>query len=126
MLNFVVINGGRGAATLIPALLSHDAIRVTSLVNAYDDGKSTGQIRRFFGMLGPSDLRKVQELMLSPDDPDFAANQALFRYRYPVGVDRAVVLAELREFADGQRPDIAGVVTAFTGRLGRVHFACFP
>ena len=111
MLNFVVINGGRGAATLIPALLSHDAIRVTSLVNAYDDGKSTGQIRRFFGMLGPSDLRKVQELMLSPDDPDFAANQALFRYRYPVGVDRAAVLAEMREFADGQRPDIAGAVT---------------
>lgn len=110
MLNFVVINGGRGAATLIPALLSHEAIHVTSLVNAYDDGKSTGQIRRFFGMLGPSDLRKVQELMLSPDDPDFAANQALFRYRYPVGVDRAAVLAEMREFADGQRPDIAGAV----------------
>lgn len=108
MLNMVVINGGRGAATLIPALIAHPAVRVTSIVNAYDDGKSTGQIRRFFGMLGPSDLRKVQELMLNPDDPDFAAHRQLFRYRYPLGVDRAAVLAEMREFAAGQRCDLAG------------------
>ncbi len=110
MLNLVVINGGRGAATLIPAFLSREAIRVTSIVNAYDDGKSTGQIRRFFNMLGPSDLRKVQELMLSPDDPDFAANRQLFRYRYPVGVDRRAALAEMRAFADGQRPDLVGAL----------------
>lgn len=108
MLNLVVINGGRGAATLIPALIEQPGVRVTSIVNAYDDGKSTGQIRRFFGMLGPSDLRKVQELMLSPDDPDFDANRHLFQFRYPVGVDRKAVLAEMRAFADGERSDLAG------------------
>ena len=64
MLNVVVLNGGRGAATLIPTLLSRQGLHVTSIVNAYDDGKSTGEIRRRFGMLGPSDIRKVQELML--------------------------------------------------------------
>jgi 2-phospho-L-lactate transferase/gluconeogenesis factor (CofD/UPF0052 family) len=108
MLNLVVINGGRGAATLIPALIEHPAVRVTSIVNAYDDGKSTGQIRRFFGMLGPSDLRKVQELMLSPEDRDFEANRHLFRFRYPMGVDRGAVLAEMCAFADGKRSDLAG------------------
>lgn len=108
MLNLVVINGGRGAATLIPALLADQAIQVTSIVNAYDDGKSTGEIRRFFGMLGPSDLRKVQELMLPSEEPDFAANQALFRHRYPLDCDREMVLRELRDFAEGRRADLVG------------------
>lgn len=108
MLNVAVINGGRGAATLIPALLSYDAIQLTSIVNAYDDGKSTGEIRRFFGMLGPSDLRKVQALMLGASDPDFAANQQLFRYRYPIDCDRGAVLHEMLEFADGTRAELAG------------------
>ena len=48
MLNVVVLNGGRGAATLIPALLDRQGLHVTSVVNAYDDGKSTGEIRSFF------------------------------------------------------------------------------
>ena len=33
---------------------------IYSIVNAYDDGKSTGTIRNFFKILGPSDIRKVQ------------------------------------------------------------------
>jgi 2-phospho-L-lactate transferase/gluconeogenesis factor (CofD/UPF0052 family) len=109
MLNVVVLNGGRGAATLIPALLSQEGLRVTSVVNAYDDGKSTGEIRRFFGMLGPSDIRKVQELMLRESDPDYAANLHLFQHRYPVDAVRETVIKELAEFADGSRSDLAGV-----------------
>lgn len=108
MLNVVVLNGGRGAATLIPALLAQEGLRVTSVVNAYDDGKSTGAIRRFFGMLGPSDIRKVQELMLRESDPDYAANLRLFQHRYPLDANREAVLAELTEFADGKRGDLAG------------------
>ena len=108
MLNVVVINGGRGAAAIIPALLQQQGLNVTSVVNAYDDGKSTGEIRRFFGMLGPSDIRKVQELMLPENDPDYAANLHLFRYRYPVGCDRGRVLGELRDFASGIAPELAG------------------
>ena len=82
MLNIVVINGGRGAATLIPALLDRQGLHVTSVVNAYDDGKSTGEIRSFFGMLGPSDIRKVQQLMLPKDDPHYESYFALFTHRY--------------------------------------------
>lgn len=108
MLNVVVLNGGRGAATLIPALLARRGLNVTSVVNAYDDGKSTGAIRRFFGMLGPSDLRKVQELMLPQDDPDLAAHRHWFRYRYPLDVDRAAVLADLTDFARGAADALAG------------------
>ena len=108
MLNVVVINGGRGAAALIPALLAQQGINLTSVVNAYDDGKSTGDIRRFFRMLGPSDIRKVQELMLPEADPDHAASLHLFRYRYPDDVSRAQALAELRAFADGTTDRLVG------------------
>ena len=109
MLNIVVINGGRGAAALIPALLDVQGVNLTSVVNAYDDGKSTGEIRRFFRMLGPSDIRKVQELMLPETDRDYAASMHLFGFRYPEGMDREAALAALEAFACGATREIVGV-----------------
>ncbi len=51
--------GGRGSATIIRALLRQTDVDLTLLVNAYDDGLSTGALRNFIpGMLGPSDFRK--------------------------------------------------------------------
>lgn len=110
MLNVVIINGGRGAAALIPALLAQQGINLTSVVNAYDDGKSTGDIRRFFRMLGPSDIRKVQELMLPESDADHEASLHLFRYRFPDDVCRATALSDLRSFADGTKESIVGTI----------------
>jgi 2-phospho-L-lactate transferase/gluconeogenesis factor (CofD/UPF0052 family) len=101
MLNIVVLNGGRGAASIIPALLRNHGLNVTSIVNAYDDGKSTGEIRRFFDMLGPSDIRKVQELMLPEKGAHHATHKALFDYRYPVGAAREPILADMDAFAAG-------------------------
>ncbi|MEQ1594209.1 MAG: 2-phospho-L-lactate transferase CofD family protein [Casimicrobium sp.] len=108
MLNVVVLNGGRGAAALIPALLARQGLQVTSIVNAYDDGKSTGLIRRFFGMLGPSDIRKVQELMLPADDVDYLANLQVFCARFAVDCPRGEALSLLRSFANGSRDDLVG------------------
>jgi 2-phospho-L-lactate transferase/gluconeogenesis factor (CofD/UPF0052 family) len=108
MLNIVVLNGGRGAASIIPAMLRHQGLNVTSIVNAYDDGKSTGEIRRFFDMLGPSDIRKVQELMLPEEDPNHAASGALFAYRYDEGAQRDLALDDMRRFTQGQA-ELAGI-----------------
>jgi 2-phospho-L-lactate transferase/gluconeogenesis factor (CofD/UPF0052 family) len=108
VLNVVILNGGRGAASVIPAFLAHQGLHITSVVNAYDDGKSTGEIRRFFGMLGPSDIRKVQELMLPSDDPDYEANQQVFGYRFPLNGSDAAALSHLRDFVDGVTPDLVG------------------
>lgn len=108
MLNVVILNGGRGAAAIIPELLDRQGLHVTSVVNAYDDGKSTGEIRRFFGMLGPSDIRKVQELMLPAEDPDYLASLRVFQYRFPVGSARGEVLAHLKSFADGTSSELVG------------------
>ena len=125
MLNVVVLNGGRGAASLIPALLDRPGLNVTSIVNAYDDGKSTGEIRRFFNMLGPSDIRKVQSLML-PEGNDRAVAEALFDARFPLDVDRDALLANFGRFVEGgdtlagiivEDPVLAGVLRRFVAQF---------
>jgi 2-phospho-L-lactate transferase/gluconeogenesis factor (CofD/UPF0052 family) len=51
--------GGRGGSRLIRELLRHPGVELNALINAYDDGLSTGELRGFIpGMLGPSDFRK--------------------------------------------------------------------
>ena len=50
------------------------------LVNAYDDGLSTGTLRNFIpGMLGPSDFRKNLSYLF--DDYSQAALKSLMEYR---------------------------------------------
>ena len=109
MLNVVILNGGRGAATIIPSLLVNQRLHVTSVVNAYDDGKSTGVIRRFFGMLGPSDIRKVQELMLPKDDPDHENYLTLFQHRFPLDCNHEDVLEQLKLFLDSESMELVGI-----------------
>lgn len=59
MLNVVVFTGGRGSEVLSTRLLGHPDISLTLVINGYDDGASTGEVRRFLGdSLGPSDFRK--------------------------------------------------------------------
>jgi len=108
------MNGGRGAGSSIPALINKQGLHVTSVVNAYDDGKSTGEIRRFFNMLGPSDIRKVQELMLPKDDPDYENNLKLFQYRFPEGYERGKAINEIDSFVQGNQNHIAGITLSNT------------
>ena len=70
-MNIVLINGGRGATSLINYLTKSKKNNIYSVVNAYDDGKSTGTIREFFNILGPSDIRKVQSLFLDKDNKHY-------------------------------------------------------
>ena len=65
MTKIVLFCGGRGSATIIRALLRQSDVELTLLVNAYDDGLSTGALRNFIpGMLGPSDFRKNLSYLL--------------------------------------------------------------
>ena len=110
MINVVVLNGGRGAGTLIPELLKVKGVSLTSIVNAYDDGKSTGAIRKFFGMLGPSDIRKVQELMLPQSDKNFNDYLNLFTYRYPENILYESVIDDLTRFIHGDENVLTGSI----------------
>ena len=82
-----IFNGGRGAKTIFDALISKDRYKITSIVNAYDDGKSTGEIRKFFDMLGPSDIRKTQSHLLDKKNPLYKLFIDFFNYRLPHNVN---------------------------------------
>jgi 2-phospho-L-lactate transferase/gluconeogenesis factor (CofD/UPF0052 family) len=98
-LNVVLFSGGRGASNIARALNSHSQISLTVAVNAYDDGLSTGRLRRFIpGMLGPSDVRKNICTLI---DTKTEANQALFdlmEYRFPLDITNHVALNTIKSF----------------------------
>jgi 2-phospho-L-lactate transferase/gluconeogenesis factor (CofD/UPF0052 family) len=58
-LRVVLFSGGRGARVLTEQLARRADVSLTVVINGYDDGLSTGEVRRFLGdALGPSDFRK--------------------------------------------------------------------
>ena len=66
-----------GASTIIKELIKYKDIKISSIVNTLDDGKSTGQIREIFNMFGPSDIRKVQSLYVTK-----SSDLKIFEYRF--------------------------------------------
>lgn len=55
----VLFSGGRGSGALATTLVRTPGVLLTIAINGYDDGASTGEVRRFLGdALGPSDFRK--------------------------------------------------------------------
>lgn len=58
-LGVVLFSGGRGSGALATTLVRTPGVSLTVAINGYDDGASTGEVRRFLGdALGPSDFRK--------------------------------------------------------------------
>jgi 2-phospho-L-lactate transferase/gluconeogenesis factor (CofD/UPF0052 family) len=111
--NIVLFSGGRGTATITEAFLKHPQIALTVIVNAYDDGLSTGRLRRYIPqMLGPSDVRKNLSRLIPESDRSQRALKFLLEYRFPdkfgeeaaltclnglIRRDSEAVLPELRE-----------------------------
>jgi 2-phospho-L-lactate transferase/gluconeogenesis factor (CofD/UPF0052 family) len=79
----VVFCGGSGASRLVRTYAEMDQVALTVLVNCYDDGLSTGVLRRCIpGMLGPSDIRKNVRNSLRRDRSDFAALDQILGLRF--------------------------------------------
>ena len=80
-LNVLFINGGSGGTSIMRAF-DLNKFNVSSLINCYDDGKSTGKIRDLINILGPSDIRKVQSIYL---DQNMKSKQLknIYDYRLP-------------------------------------------
>ena len=103
MKNITLINGGRGANTLIPDLIKKNIYKVSSIINAYDDGKSTGTIREFFSILGPSDIRKVQSLFLKKKSKNYINNFKLFDYRFKKNISNNSAIIEIKKIINNQK-----------------------
>ena len=88
-INVVLFSGGSGTQSITEAFLRHPQISLKILINAYDDGHSTGRLRRFFpGMLGPSDVRKNINRLMPTVERSQKSLKALSDHRLPVGISR--------------------------------------
>src|SRR5580700_3606582 len=82
-LRVVMFSGGSGTKSIGNFLLRHPQVDLTLLVNCYDDGHSTGRLRRFIpGVLGPSDIRKNIAHMM-PSDSSHVGLATLSDHRLP-------------------------------------------
>ncbi|GMT40866.1 MAG: hypothetical protein IEMM0001_1601 [bacterium] len=99
----VIFSGGRGSTVLSKRLVRQPGLSLTVLINGYDDGASTGEVRRFLGdSLGPSDFRKNASRFANELNTCECALIELFDLRLPVdlsdqdGVCAVKMLAEQR------------------------------
>lgn len=99
----VLFSGGSGTQSITEALLKHPQISLKILINAYDDGHSTGRLRRFIpGMLGPSDVRKNLNRLMPVTERSQQALKTISDYRLPVGVSREAALEMLDAMIAGE------------------------
>ena len=109
-LNVVLFSGGSGTQSITEAFLKHPQISLTILINAYDDGHSTGRLRRFIpGMLGPSDVRKNINRLTPQSDERHRALRFLSDHRLPVGPAEQV-LESMRGAVPGIFGELPGVL----------------
>jgi 2-phospho-L-lactate transferase/gluconeogenesis factor (CofD/UPF0052 family) len=102
-LRVVLFSGGRGSGALTRQLVSNPAVDLTVAINGYDDGASTGEVRRFLGdSLGPSDFRKNASTLAIALQTCSRAATDLLDLRMPVGY-RSADAARVFEVAAGRR-----------------------
>ena len=102
-LNVVLFSGGSGTQSITEAFLKHPQISLTILINAYDDGHSTGRLRRFIpGMLGPSDVRKNINRLMPQSEERHRALRFLSDHRLPVGMEYARGMDLARRIANAE------------------------
>ncbi|MBC8231737.1 YvcK family protein [bacterium] len=110
MIRMVNFCGGRGSKYITMELLNRGGVFLTNIVNAYDDGKSTGEIRKVFKMLGPSDIRKTQTVMMSNGTPNDARLKEIFEYRLPAGIENEEAKEELGRVSHDGSKEVFGLI----------------
>jgi 2-phospho-L-lactate transferase/gluconeogenesis factor (CofD/UPF0052 family) len=99
MINIALFSGGRGTGKISRRLLQNKNIHLSLIINAYDDGLSTGRLRSFIpGMLGPSDFRKNISILMPDEDSTILSLKKLIEYRLPVDCTRETGLSVLDFF----------------------------
>ena len=106
-INLVLFSGGSGTQSITEALLKHPQISLRILINAYDDGHSTGRLRRFIpGMLGPSDVRKNINRLMPVSERCQQALRSISDHRLPVGIPRQSALEFVSCCIDGRTQEL--------------------
>ena len=112
-INVVLFSGGSGTHSITEALIRHKQIALHILINAYDDGHSTGRLRRFIpSMLGPSDVRKNINRLMPSAERSHRSLKSLSDYRLPVGISRSDALAFLDGIISGSGANLPSKIAA--------------
>jgi len=114
-LSVVLFSGGRGSGALTRQLVTRPGVSLTIAINGYDDGASTGEVRRFLGdSLGPSDFRKNASRLATELGTAPAALMALLDARLPADVAPDAAVEQLqRAAADAGDARAADAIAAF-------------
>lgn len=134
MLKIVLFSGGTGSIAIqqgFASLYGYDNYHMDVVINAYDNGKSTGACRKVFDgkILGPSDLRKNQltqyELTYGREIQDQNSYEAkllnLFELRFDAR-DYADYYAKARTLLEGADFLSAEIKTEFLSLLNYFFF----
>ena len=93
-----ILTGGTGSVSLQEGLweMYGKSLEICTLVNHYDNGKSTGAVRKVYGgkIGGPSDIRKNQLLRAYLEDSDIELCRFL-QHRFTSATPREFVLSQL-------------------------------
>jgi 2-phospho-L-lactate transferase/gluconeogenesis factor (CofD/UPF0052 family) len=113
----VLFSGGRGSGVLSKQLLKDPHIQLTLAVNGYDDGASTGEVRRFLGdSLGPSDFRKNASRLAAELGTCPPSLVEMLDARLPDGLTGEQALATIRQ-RSADTPAVADRIEAFIREL---------
>lgn len=117
-INVVLFSGGSGTRSITEALVRHPQICLQILINAYDDGHSTGRLRRLIpSMLGPSDVRKNVNRLMPAAERSQQSLRFVSDYRLPVGISRADALCFLESILEGREGRLPPSVAEALERL---------
>ena len=101
-INVVLFSGGSGTSEITRSLRKHSQIALKILINAYDDGHSTGRLRAFIpGMLGPSDVRKNLLRLMPLTERSQVSLKEVSEYRLKVGISREDALRFVGRIVEG-------------------------
>jgi 2-phospho-L-lactate transferase/gluconeogenesis factor (CofD/UPF0052 family) len=120
-LRVVLFSGGRGSGVLTRQLIGNPSIALTIAINGYDDGASTGEVRRFLGdSLGPSDFRKNASRLATELRSCPAALIELLDWRFPAGAaegDARRAFAATRGDRSADAPAIRALVERLDAKV---------
>ncbi len=135
-LRVVLFSGGRGSGALTTTLVQTPGVSLTVAINGYDDGASTGEVRRFLqDALGPSDFRKNASRLADELATAAPGVVRVLDRRLPVDGARAALDALVTDLsaASPRDADVAAMpepvrallrarLVAFAGELNRRDF----
>lgn len=88
-IKIALFSGGSGNVRFINLINSLKEVELNIIVNGYDDGKSTGEIRRYIpGILGPSDFRKNISHLINKKTFNGDIFYKIFNYRFKKNIDK--------------------------------------